>query len=80
MKYITTKTHPTFKEGLKVKMSYALDANIYTVQVDSINPIDTIYLCEELLNNSISKGYIKEVEEKEYTKSDMIDFAKYYAQ
>lgn len=64
MKYITTDTHPVLKEGI-----------IFD------NYLDIACVCEIGHDNytykikpSLDKGYIKEVEEKEYTTSDMIKF------
>ena len=31
-----------------------------------------------ILNNCLEKGYIKEVEEKEFTRSDAVDLLKYF--
>ena len=58
MKYITTDKHPVFKEGKKL-------------DVDLINELSHM-LGIPAFNTCIEKGYIKELEEKEFTKSDVI--------
>ena len=63
-KFITTDKHPELKEGTIVFKGVSnYRTNFFT------------HLCNEFnLQTWISQGYIKEVEEKEYTKSDMIEF------
>ena len=59
MKYITTDTHPEYKEGLIFEAEYpayfVLDRN-------------------RVIQEDLQLGFIKKVEEKEYTESNMIDF------
>ncbi|GAG11655.1 unnamed protein product, partial [marine sediment metagenome] len=70
MKYITTDKHPELKEG--VKIGYYEDQ--YEIKLSN----KTFYAGQPCIDAWLSNGYIKEVEEKEYTKSDMIDFARMY--
>jgi hypothetical protein len=60
MKYITTKKHPEYKEGL-----------IFEAEYPAYFVLDRNRVIEE----DLQRGYIKEVEKKEFTKSDMINFS-----
>ena len=62
MKYITTDKHPELKEGRIIDAEYSA----YFV-VDKNRPFIT----------DIEKGYIKEVQEKEFTKDDMIELIRF---
>ena len=70
MKYITTDKHPELKEGL------ICDSPGDFLVFKLVNGNHSIG--KDALKDWIEKGYIKEVEEKEYTKSDMINFGQYY--
>jgi hypothetical protein len=63
MKYITTDKHPQLKDGIEVggfiKGSYLVFTN------------DGIYT-ELHLQKCIEKGYIKELQEPEFTKDDLL--------
>ena len=69
MKYITTDKHPELKEGLIID---GIEKGSYLVFTN-----EGIYV-EIHKEKSIEKGYIKEVEEKEYIESEVKDFAVYY--
>jgi len=69
MKYITTDKHPELKEGLILECE--------DNQPDCIFHDNGTYI-ESSIITGICYGYIEEVEEKEFTKSDMIDFAIWY--
>ena len=63
MKYITTDTHPELKEGIMLEYSthgqqHYTGSNMYHATHHQVKAL-------------LEKGYIKEVEEKEFTKSDM---------
>ena len=77
MKYITTDTHPQFKEGIRVKMAYAIEDNMSHIHTDVIES-DCIYVNQELLTNSINQGYIKEVHGKEFTLNDVLEIIEHY--
>ena len=79
MEYETTKTNSIFKEGIKVKMAYAIDTNLYSVHTSIIKKA-CIYVCQELLDKLINDKYIKEVEQLEFTKSDMMGFALFHTE
>ena len=64
MKYITTDKHPELKGGRIIDAEHSA----YFV-VDKNRPFIT----------DIEKGYIKEVQEPEFTKNETIDFARHYA-
>ncbi len=69
MKYTATKTHPYLKEGMNIKIGHY---NSY----DHENNI--VFILGTDVQEYEQKGWIKEVwEEKEFTKSDMQDFAEY---
>ena len=70
MKYITTDKHPELKEGIKFKECTGVDN-----YVKYSSKRRFYFLSHNQLQAEISKGYIKEVEEKEFTKSDMIEFS-----
>ena len=69
MKYITTDKHPELNEGIILQENAAHDGHL-TEYYATYHKTDIEHMSE--------KGYIKEVEEKEYTKSDMINFGQYY--
>jgi len=71
-KYVTTEKNPTFKSGIEVKSTGAK----YYITIDVIN--SATWFNNDSIKILLEKGYIKEVEPKEFTKSDMIVFAKYY--
>lgn len=67
MKFETTDTHPELKEGLTMR---------YTSYDDrwSVEP-SNLYSCTDIQKDGLLEdGYIKEVQEKEFTKDDMMDF------
>ena len=66
MKYITTDKHPELKEGIIMHFesngeSWYSETRLYSYKLNQFE-----YAKEQ--------GYIKEVEEKEFTKSEMIEF------
>lgn len=69
MKYITTKTNPIFKEGIELENSPNFKDHIQ-ISLNSSNN----YLPDYLRDQWIRNEWIKEVEEPEFTKSDMIDY------
>ena len=64
-KYITTDKHPELKEGLILKSETGQPSCLYTC--------DGMYI-ENDIKLGLKKGYIKEVQEPEFTRGDMIDF------
>ena len=71
MKYITTDKHPELKEGLIINIIFFPTSGVH--YYDENKALHCILSGPEL----VEKGYIKEVEEKEYTKSDMINYGDY---
>lgn len=69
MKYITTDKHPEFKKGIEISIS---GGNIQKEEMyrDAVGKWKANDL---IITNCIEKGYIKEVEEPEFTKSDLIE-------
>ena len=66
-KYITTDKHPELKEGVIIfKGLYSYRTNFF---LELRNEFD--------VDTWLEKGYIKELQEKEFTKDDMIEFAKF---
>ena len=68
MKYITTDKHPDLKEGVIFRRSLSRN-DMYVSDV-----LEMTYFPSFDFDILLEKGYIKEVEEKEFTKSDMIGF------
>ena len=67
MKYITTNKHPELKEG--IEFDYWDNDSTWRAKPSNF------YTCtDEQFQHLIEKGYVKEVEGKEFTKSDMIAF------
>lgn len=69
-KYKTTKKHPELKTGVEFFKRYPEDEEYMSESDTLIMLTDDIEICLE-------NGWIKEIEEKEFTKSDMIEFASY---
>ena len=72
-KYETTKEHPELKEGLIIEMwseGHELAHKYSTLK-------GLYMLFKNQLDSELKLGYIKEVQKKEFTKSDMIDLLKY---
>ena len=67
-KYKATKENPIFKKGTKFK--YDGDGSPTYMSGHGID-INLLYKWME-------KGYIKEVQKKEFTKDDMLEFARFY--
>lgn len=75
-KYITTDKHPELKEGLIFGkwLKTSMGVHFYSDEDNRESTLHSVETVPEL----ISLGYIKEVEEKEFTKSDMLSFAEYF--
>ena len=67
MKYLTTKENPVFKEGLKIKFT----GNKFYIEIELSSHY---WMSENQIHSHLQRGYIKEIEGKEFTKSDMIAF------
>ena len=70
MQYITTKEHPELNAGIKVVKTgpdyqFTLGHKIF-------------FAGQKTIDSWVNYGYIKEAEEKEFTKSDMMSFMIYY--
>ena len=76
MKYITTKESPIFKEGIQLRASFICDENHDNIEF--LNGEDKITLPKPKFKVWLNKGYIKEVEEKEFTKSDGAEAILYF--
>ena len=72
-KYETTKENPIFKEGLFVNDM----GKEKVINVNFNHLIEQVEINGYHLEIWLEKGYIKEVQKKEFTKSDMIDLLKY---
>ena len=72
MKYLTTKEHPIFKEGIKfdIKDSLGVSYDLSNFMTDGATGkfYEAISKCD--MGIWLEKGYIKEVEEPEFTESD----------
>jgi hypothetical protein len=66
MKYITTDKHPELKKGI-VFQKRLQNRNYYS-------PTGFVAIESEDIIASVSNGFIKELQEPEFTKDDMIDF------
>ena len=73
MEYITTKEHPIFKEGIhfKINLESSYDLSAFRMTGISETFYESIVQCDTEL--WLRKGYIKEVEKPEFTKSDIAD-------
>ena len=65
MKYITTDKHPELKGGLILEFAENKSCLLLNY---------TGFYLEVGINETLEKGYIKELQEKEFTEDDMIDF------
>ena len=74
-KYETTKENPIFKEGLFVNDMGKEKA----INVNFNHIIKQVEINGYHLEIWLKEGYIKEVEEPEFTKSDMIDLLGYFS-
>ena len=77
-KFITTKEHPIFKEGIAFKMGNdTFDLFAFSIKGISDKMLDVIK--ESDLEIWLNEGYIKEVQEPKYTENEAkemcIDFA-----
>jgi len=64
-KYITTSKNPIFKEGIK----FESESHSYI----------TIFQEDIEISHLLKHGYIKEVQDPEFTKDDMVSFARWYS-
>ena len=71
MKYITTDKHPELKEGLILESNYCFDIIINYGAAADIKDNNTMKYSSSYM---LEKGYIKEVQEKDWTDADMIEF------
>ena len=71
-KYITTKENPTFKEGIEFEMKNEFSAKILILGA-GVN----LHLGEISINKLLNLKYIKEAQEKEFTKDDVMEFGEY---
>ena len=69
MKYITTDTHPHIKPNIEFEKEIIIDRET------GFYATGYIRFDETELSEQLEKGYIKEVQKKEFTKADMIEFA-----
>ncbi len=69
MKYITTKDHPELKEGIEFDHEQNQGSCVFAR--------GGVYF-EQDVKHGLSTGHIKEVEEKEFTRSDILDFGKFF--
>ena len=70
MKYITTDTHPELKEGIEFEKS--IDYNDFYQ-----SELGWTFILDDHFNECIENGYIKELQEPEFTKDDMMQFCGY---
>ena len=71
MEYLTTNKHPELKKGIKITE--------YSGHASFSSGSDDINFSYVIIENWLDKGYIKEVEEKEFFPSDMVAFARWYS-
>jgi hypothetical protein len=71
-KYRVTEKHPQLKEGITSSYTNGGDISFRLVN----NNIHR--LGEKDIIDNIKKGWIEEIQEPEYTKSDLLDFACYF--
>lgn len=80
-KFITTDKHPELKEGLNIIPTCHNDQiTEYCIEIklDKVgNRVIDVMVRE--IDYLLAKGYIKELQEPEFTKDDMIDFALYHS-
>lgn len=69
MKYITTDKHPELKEGITLHE---------TSQGDYLSFLGFAKFSKVQIDHQLGVSHIKEVEEKEFTKSDCADLLKHY--
>ena len=71
-KYVTTETNLVFKKGIEFEK-----LNDNTDSMGTWVNVKTGFhrIANVTVDDWIKKGYIKEVEPKEFTKSDMVEFA-----
>ena len=67
-KYITTKENPILKEGLNIDNTESTQIGIHYFETDR-----SLHINDDVLKDWLNNGYVKEVEEKEFTKSDMVE-------
>ena len=70
-KYITTDKHAEFKEGIILEKEYidALGGKQETKYF--ISPLQFVRLHSSTIKRFLQKGYIKELQEPEFTRNDM---------
>jgi hypothetical protein len=73
-KYRTTRKHPAYRENLLIQ--YDNDGQYGYRIIEDSNGYFSVY--NYIMSESIEKGWIEEIKEPEFTKNDMIDFARYY--
>ena len=74
-KYITTDKHPELKKG--IIFNHEDERSSYCLH--SCDESENIYI-EQHVKNGLANGYIKELQEPEFTKDDMIDFCIWYTE
>ena len=71
-KYITTDKHPEFKEGIKI-----VQTSGKIEKEEMFRDLSGLWnAAKYIIDNALEKGYIKEVQEPEFTRDDMIGFGK----
>ena len=71
-KYKVTKNHPEIQKGI------IFTARKYNLEDEYISDIGTIVLSKNDIEIWVKRGYFEEIQEPEFTKNDMVDFALEY--
>jgi len=71
MKYKTTKANPIFKEGVILEDN----KGCHYITIGKIEK-SIVWFSSNVIKEHLQNGHIKEIEEPEFTKSDMIEFGK----
>lgn len=79
-KYIVTEKHPVFKEGCIIKKSGTIETDKGHCTCTTYNLICNGVFIDHILDlpiaENIEDGWIEEIQKPEFTKDDMIEFAK----
>jgi len=75
-KYITTNKHPFLRDGIRFDYFNTKEIDIPYIS-EGLNHITRIPDSNKMIIFWESNGYIKELQIKEFTKDDMIEFSNY---
>ena len=72
-KYITTDKHPELKEGIQFKTSGSRKDMLVSYKNQ------TVYIAKFDIDELIEDNFLKELQEPEFTRDDMLWFARWYS-